>query len=267
MTLAAAYSFQYNARQWLTGHIYRIKHGFKGSAGGAINPKRVLLVMTGLIGDTVMSTPVVIEARRLWPDAHISLLVNGTGYELLFSCPLVDFIKRTTAMPFSLRNRQGVKSLRDWIKDRKFDIAIILLGDQFASLLAEAQVPVRVGVARHFLTPCLTHSYEIGSARTWGPTERLNALRALEKDVREISPLLWVADDARNSARRILSEFGVQPEDSYVVIHPFGSSRHQWWPVDRVSDVATDAWNCHRLKTLVVGGPELRGASGSPLSR
>lgn len=35
-------------------------------------PKRVLLVLAGLIGDSVMST--LVEARRLWPQAHLVLL-------------------------------------------------------------------------------------------------------------------------------------------------------------------------------------------------
>ncbi|HKI18638.1 MAG TPA: glycosyltransferase family 9 protein, partial [Isosphaeraceae bacterium] len=212
-----------------------------------------------LIGDTVMSTPVIIEARRLWPEAWITLLGNRQTSELLSACPLVDACAETPVIPFTLRNRRKLAELDSWLREQNFDVAIILLGDQFAQVLADAQIPIRVGVRGHLLAPFLTATYEIGSPREWGPQERLGALRALGHDVRNVSPNLWVSDHARSAAQRRLSELGLSEGVAYAVVHPFGSTPAQWWPPDRTAELAEALHHEHNLWTIVIGGPETRG--------
>ncbi|HKG21363.1 MAG TPA: glycosyltransferase family 9 protein [Blastocatellia bacterium] len=216
------------------------------------------MVATGLLGDTIMSTPVIIEARRLWPHAEITLLGRRRNCELLSACPAIDHFKEAASLPFSLRGAAGVKALKDWTAAQSFDVAIILLGDEFAYLLAEANIPVRVGVRGHLLEPCLTHTYDIGSPRTWGPGERLNAIRCLGFDVPDSLPRLWVSDTARESARRILSELGMDSSERYIALHPFGSTRYQWWPPERARQLADGLWSEQGLKTIIIDGPETR---------
>ncbi len=174
--LTTFYRWQYHGRQWYAGHAQR-RRGFVGnSLVTGVSPRRVLIVLTGLLGDAVMSTPVIVEARRLWPDARIVMLGNRQTCALLSECPLIDDRFEAPAVPFSLRNRQSVGELQCWMKEQEFDIAIILLGDQFAQLLANAQIPERVGVRGHLLAPFLTKTYDIRSPKDWGPPERLGAL-------------------------------------------------------------------------------------------
>jgi ADP-heptose:LPS heptosyltransferase len=257
--LEGVYRLQFNARQWIVGRCYQRGRLRQSTVTRPISaPKRLLLISSGLIGDTVMSTPVFLEARRLWPDAHITLLGNRVTCELLKPCPLIDDLKTAEAQPFSIRNRQKFKLLRSWVRRQNFDVAMILLGDHFAELLAESGIPTRIGVANHFLQPCLTHTYEIGSARDWGPSERLNALRVFGLEVRDCAPQLWVCDVARHHAQRALGDLGMRKQDSYIVLHPFGSCRQQWWPMERVSKIVSEVWDRYRWKTVLVGGPELK---------
>ena len=123
-----------------------------------------------------MSTPVIVEARRLSPGAWIKLLGNRHICDLLSACPLVDACVETPAIPFTLRNRRRVAKLNRWLGEQSFDVAIILLGDQFARVVADARIPIRVGVRGHVLAPFLTATYDIGSPKDWGPPERLGAL-------------------------------------------------------------------------------------------
>jgi ADP-heptose:LPS heptosyltransferase len=255
------YDWQYRARQWAVGQLCRLRRGAAAAAHVLPSePSRVLVVMTGLIGDTVMSTPLVIEARRLWPAAEITLLGRRHNCELLAACPLLDARYEAPAIPFSLRRRRELARLDDWLRAQKFDVALIALGDQFAAALAAARIPVRVGVRGHALEPCLTHTYSIGSAREWGPRERLNALRSLGYEVSDAAPRLWVADDARGGVRARLAGLGLAPGTPYAVAHPFGSTPRQWWPVERVKELAADLRDTHGLTTVLVGGPETRGA-------
>ena len=228
-------------------------------------PRRVLVVMTGLIGDTVMSTPVLVEARRIWPEAEIVLLGGAINCDLLRGCPALTALKQSSVDPFSLRGRRQISALVEWIRGENFDIGIILLGDQFAYALAQAGIPVRVGVRGHVLEPCLTHAYDIESPRTWGPHERLNSLRCLGYEVRDVAPTLWVEEAARESAAVRLAQLGFPPGSPYAILHPFGSSRRQWWPVERMAAVAEGLLR-HGVRTVVVGGPEVRGhAAGLPV--
>lgn len=257
------YALQYEWRQRLVGASYGLRRRLLPRTTRAAprgEPSRVLVVMTGLLGDTVMSTPLIVEARRLWPAARITLLGRRQNCELLRACPLVDEVVEAPAIPFSLRRRRELRQLDAWLRSAEFDLALIALGDQFAAALADAGIPVRVGVSGHALAPCLTHTYSIGSPREWGPDERLNALRVLGCEVERAAPRLWVADEAREAARRRLAELGLERGTPYAVAHPFGSTPRQRWPVERVAELAATLRAGHGLTTLLVGGPETRGA-------
>jgi ADP-heptose:LPS heptosyltransferase len=254
------YGWQYRARQWAAGRLYRLCHGAaRNGAAPLKDPDRVLLILAGLIGDTVMSTPVIVEARRLWPRARITVLGRRHNCEMLAACPLIDARVECPALPFSIRRRRQLARLKLWLRQQDFDLALIVLGDQFALMLAHVGIPVRVGASGHPLEPCLTHTYEVRGARLWGPPERLNALRALGREVRDVQPRLWVSQEMRRAARRRLAQLGLPDGSPYAAVHPFGSAARQWWPAERVGELAEGLWRQFGLRTVVIGGPETRG--------
>lgn len=255
--VGALWRWQHHARQRLAG--LRCRHlGKQGARGDVPTPERVLLVITGLIGDSVMSSPVITEARRLWPEAEITLLGTSVTCALFAACPHIDEWHEARAVPFTIRQLRHISEIQAWILGRRFDIALILLGDEFASLLGRAGVPIRVGVRGTALEACLTHTYDIGSPRTWGPRDRLRSLEALGLEVRSISPRLWVSPDTRVAVVQRLTSLGISPHQPYIVVHPFGSTARQWWPVDRVAGLARFAAG-RGYRTVLVGGKESRG--------
>ena len=72
-------------------------------------------------------------------------------------------------------------------------------------------------------------------------------------------PRLWVLPEWKDSARDRLSESGLPAGAPYAVVHPFGSTPRQWWPLDRVTPLARGLLGQHGLRTIVVGGPETTG--------
>lgn len=253
------YRQQYFIRQWGLGKLYSLKPKNRVLNEDVLNnPKKVLIILSGLLGDSVMSSPVISEARRLWQKAEITLLGKKQNCELLSACPFIDNFIETSVVPFSWRRISEVRKLKEEIKSKRFDIAIILLGDQFAHLLAQAQIPIRVGVKEHPLAPCLTHHYSIGSPRTWGPEERLGALRCLGYQVNSVQPKLWVDENTKRSLSDKLRSFGIEDEESYFVLHPFGSEKRQWWPLERINSLAQELYQLYGLKTILIGGPETK---------
>jgi ADP-heptose:LPS heptosyltransferase len=267
------YLVQLRTRQWLAARYFQF-YGLSPRKTPTVcrtkvaAPRNLLLVIKGLLGDSVMCTPVILEARRLWPDARITVLGQEHNCQLLSPCDELHACFIAAAMPFTLFRRRDIRRLERWILDQAFDMSMILLGDDFAALLAGAKIPVRVGVRGTLLQTCLTHLYECGTPRTWGPNEKLNALRSLGYEVRQTGPRLWVSTSARASAAVKLNEMGQDPSGRYAVIHPFGSRTRQWWPATGVPEVAAALRMQYGIRSVLVGGEgethlcrEIRGDS------
>ena len=52
---------------------------------------------------------------------------------------------------------------------------------------------------------------------------------------------------------------GMKPGARFVAIHPFGSTRRQWWPSGRVNELASALVRDRDTNVVLVGGPETRG--------
>lgn len=105
----------------------------------------ILFVQTGFIGDVVLSTPVIEEIKRLFPDSKVSVLVNKQsaslfeGYEGIHR--VISYDKR--------RSESGILGLfkkASQIKSYKFDIVIsIHKSFRTAILLWLSKIPIRIG--------------------------------------------------------------------------------------------------------------------------
>lgn len=220
--------------------------------------RSLLIVCTGLLGDTVMCMPAMAEARRLFPRAHIVGLVQRNNLALLEPSGWFDELIVVEGSPFPLRpaKRTAVQAVRSRIAQRQCDLAMILLGDDWGATLRRLGIPVRVGVQEHAFAELLTHPYSIGSPRTWGPMERLGALRVLGLSPRSSLPMLAVSPQARSSLRQVLAEQQVYRDTPLLVLHPFGSSPHKWYPGDRALELI-QALNERRLgRVVLIGGPK-----------
>lgn len=207
-----------------------------------------------------MSQPALAAARQLWPEARITVLGKTHNRDLLKADPNIDDFYVCDADPFSLRRSAEITKLGLWLAAQKFDIAIILLGDQFAHLLARAGIPVRVGVKGTILEPCLTHAYEIGSPREWGTSERLNCLRVLGKEVPDLLPRLYVDPQAAETAAEKLGELGLGNGEPYIAFHPFGSTKRQWWPMENIREFLRNAKSRTGMRIVLIGGKETKNA-------
>lgn len=270
--LESLYRAQERGRQWIVGRGYRLRGLIESTRNAGVDrpaAERVVFVLTGLLGDTVMCTPALIAAREIWPSAELTVLAMRHNRELLDASPVVDRLVESSAFPYSIRRAGEVRRLRDQLSAERFDVAIILLGDQFASTLAEAGIPIRVGVRGHPLEPCLTHAYELGPRRSWGPHQRVNSLRVLGFDVPTPAPRLWVSEHQRDASERALEALDIGARERYVVVHPFGSSRRQWWPPGRLRELSREVLAAAGMRTLVIGRPPvpvvLEAPAGGPL--
>lgn len=194
---------------------------------------RILVVCTGLLGDTVMCTPVFAQVRQLFPSSKIFGLVTSRNRELLAPAPWFDGFLVYDWSPFPLRpaKQRDLRHLKEQVRSLQPDLAIILLGDDFVPLLYRAGIPCIVGVAWDEFSSFCTHTYSIGHPRTWGPDERLEALRVLGHQVESVDPEIFVDSGARERVSKRLKHLGVNGMRApLVVFHPFGRTFRQWYP-------------------------------------
>lgn len=247
------YSSQWSIRQRLAALRYSLD---RKTVQPTETIENILFVLSGLLGDSVMSVGTIAEARELLPKARITVLGKTHNRELLAADSNIDEFYVCDADPFSLTRSSEIAKLKKWLDDKYFDASVILLGDQFAHLLAMAGIPVRVGVKGTILEPCLTHAYEIGSPREWGANERLNSLRVLGFEVKDRLPKLYVDPQASASADQKLGEFGIERSERYMVLHPFGSTSRQWWPTGHVEALISETNKEAGIRIVLIGGPE-----------
>jgi ADP-heptose:LPS heptosyltransferase len=220
-------------------------------------------VCTGLIGDSVMCLPAIRAARELLPKAELVGLVTEMGRTLLGATDSLDRFVICDGAPLRLRARPRAmtRALERQLAAEAPSLAVIFLGDDYAPLLTRACVPHRVFVAESAFASLATATYSIGDARTWGPEERLGAWRALGlRPRRELPPLLPAPGALRSVAARLQG----LPRP-WLVIHPFGSTTDQWWPLPAAAAASRSLRERLGGSVFLVGGRKGHAPPARPL--
>jgi ADP-heptose:LPS heptosyltransferase len=257
------YTWQYRARERYVVARRLIGRKPQSPEAAPWPPRYVAFTLVGMLGDTLMCLPVLEAAREAWPQARLCAVVTPRIREMLAGVGYVDEFLVGTGDPLSIRGRKQTRQTEELLSEGRFDVAILLIGDQYAPLLYKAGVPIRVGPAACVYEPLLTHTYFIGDGRTWGPYQRLGALRALGVETQHRIPRLDLDPQARVEFQRWREKSLGGANHSYIVIHPFGSSPRQRWPLDRVPQLARQIYQIDGMRSLLVGGPEFRGMASS----
>lgn len=214
------------------------------------------MAVSGLLGDTVMCTPVMAETRRLFPDAHIVGLVNRLNHDLLEPSGWFDefLVYDNSAFPWRPHNIKALRLLSRSIQEKQFDLAIILLGDDWAPMLYRAGIPWRIGPQEAYFAGLMTHAYSIGRRNAWGPTERLNALRCLGAGVDSVLPQVVVSEKARSGIRQRLRWDSLSTRQPLVVFHPFAASSSRTLPVEKIIRIVQGIIRESDAQVMLIGG-------------
>jgi predicted lipopolysaccharide heptosyltransferase III len=222
---------------------------------------KILLVRPRLIGDVLLTTPVIRAMRRRYPDAELVYLVEAHAAPVVASNP---HLSETIV----IRHRRGLPRLLEdlrlaiRLRARRFDVAVDMHGGSRSGWLTFATgARMRVG-------------YDV-SGRSWMYTHRV--ARPVGYVPRHSVFSMWdlaavvdrsfgdpptpardrlempVTPSAAAAVARRLEQLGVTTSDEVVVMHAAAGNEFRRWPEAAFGAVARALAAVHRRVVLVVG--------------
>lgn len=241
-------------------------------------PRKILVMQSSTVGDTVMTIPAFNALRSRFPNAHLAVLAEPSIVPLLMRLNLFDQIIFFTRPHFRYDERilfhtpvrlllmviyhfrYLASLLRKALELRmqKFDLAIDFDGEPRRALLAAlAGIPIRVGVANGGGAFLLTHPVDL-SDEEHELGRRIQVCSAIGANNPQPVPLLaWTQDDEM-SLRTKLEQYQVNERNKLVVLCPFAGFPSKEWRPQNWAQVADYLSKMDNVKVVLCGAPNER---------
>lgn len=114
------------------------------------NPKKILIIRSGGLGDVIMTTPLVRAVRRKFPRAKITYLVGKWAAAALKNNPNVNRVWEFDDEIIFKKNIFAVRKLIKELRKENFELCFILDKSYHWNMLAYfCRIPFRIGFDRH----------------------------------------------------------------------------------------------------------------------
>ena len=231
----------------------------------------VLLIRLRLIGDVVLSTPVIRALKRRFPHARLTYLVERDAAPVVARNPHLDGV-------IVVERRRGLARVADDVRTaarlraRKFDLVIDMHGGPRSSWLALATgARERIGYdipgRRWMYTKIVGRPRELRARHSvlnqWDLLQAVDGWDGREPDPGDdaVEMPLDPEADARIAAR--LARAGVRPRHALIVVHVSARNPFRRWPEASFMElVAGLAAASPDRRLLLSSGPSDRTAAG-----
>ena len=205
--------------------------------------RRILLMSTTAIGDTLFSTPAIRAMKETYPEREIHVLCHQRQALLLKENPQID------RLLFYRGKARGLLSLVRSLREQHYDLVVILhSNDPEAVPLARAtRAPYLIGSGTSRFAAFLSLGIVCRDENRHAIEQRLDLVRAAGADTADREMDYLLPADWEPKAHGILGEFfggGFQP---LIGLHPTGSGSYKWWPADYFVDLGNrlfDRYGC-----------------------
>ena len=228
---------------------------------------KILLVRLRLIGDVVLTTPLLRALARKYPNAQLTYLVEPAAAPIVRANP---HLTNVVVIP----RRGGIARLRDDIaiarelRHQRFDVTIDLHGGPRAAWFAWASgAPIRIGyrikgrwwMYTHVVRRPADDAPRAAVANQW---DLLAPLGIAPPDPAR-DPLEMVEDpQAAASVERRLRDARITAAHQLVVVHVSAGNPFRRWPIASFGDVAAALITRHQnLCVVITSGPSERDAA------
>ncbi|MCQ9208587.1 MAG: glycosyltransferase family 9 protein, partial [Omnitrophica bacterium] len=219
--------------------------------------KRILIIRTDRIGDVLLSTPVIHNLRKHFPQSHIAMMVRPYARDIILGNPYLDEL-----IIYDKYGREHAfwKNISfAWqLRKKKFDLALVLHPTNRAHLISFlAGIKKRVGFDKNLsflLTDKIEYQRQKGQRHELEYT--LDILRFLGLKPESKDLFMPIRRDSEIYIEELLSKQGVQKGDRLVALHPGASCPSKIWPTERFAQVAEGIVKEPKVKVVLVAGPD-----------
>lgn len=195
-------------------------------------PRAVLVIQLRRLGDVLLSTPLLADLRRAFPDARIDFLVGRAAAPLLAGESLGgELLVYDAANP--LRELRRLRARRyDWVID-------IQSNPRTAQIALLSGARVRAGWAiRGIWRHVYTHRLPRGGPPAYVVRERQRMLEMLGVPVAARRPHLRATEFERETGERVLRALGIGEDDRVVGFTLGAGEPTKEWPAPRWAALA-----------------------------
>lgn len=217
--------------------------------------KRILFILTkGGLGDLIVSSPVMEAMHRHFDGSEVTCWANPKHSPILRGHPHVH---RCLDMPGDAGFHEKVNILRQG----NYDLAVLPWTTSHQTwLVYRAGIPYRIGQAGRlthswtFTHPVLPRSQKGDSHTHWVECQ-LDYARVVGCDASGLRPRIWLFDEEKAEARRLLAERGVSVHDRVCCLHvgrglPIDLGK---WPVEKYVAIGNLLIQELGMKVLLIG--------------
>ncbi|HZC04584.1 MAG TPA: glycosyltransferase family 9 protein [Ktedonobacterales bacterium] len=227
-----------------------------------LDARELLAVRPDNIGDVIMLGPALRAVKETSPQSRITLLASPAGASAAPLLPWIDDVIVERVIWQDVGGRIAFDPAREQalvarLAQRHFDAALIFTSFSQSPhtpgyLCYLAGIPLRAGESKEFGGSALTTELH-GAPDEMHQVERnLRLVESLGYVARDRTLRVFLTNDDREEARRLLRGVGVTPEAPYIVLHPGASAQARRYPTERYGAVAR-VLDVHGWQTIVTG--------------
>lgn len=209
--------------------------------------RRILVMRLDNIGDVVMTSPVLRALKENLPDSNITLMASPGGSKVAPLLPWVDEVLPWRVLWQDL-GRLSFDPLRELglietLREGEYDAAIVLTSFKqtphaagYACYLAG--IPLRLGESKEWGGRVLTTEVSPAPDELHQAERNLRLIEHAGFRVEDRSLGLYVPEEARKSAAKLLEVCGVDSTAPYLLLCPWTSCQARTYHPDRFARAA-----------------------------
>lgn len=224
--------------------------------------ENILVIKLRAMGDVVLSTAVLPNLRRAFPNAKIDFLTERESADAVLGNPYLDNVvvfdrRRLQALPRLRAVGETLRFLRR-LRQAGYDLVIDLFGNpRSAFLCLVSGARQRVGYDFRVRKWAYSVVVENRGDRVHEVEFNLDALAVLAIPIHDRQPLFPIDPAARRFASELLKEHGTG--EPLVALNPAGGWWTKRWPLDRFAALGDRLVGEVGARILILWGPGERG--------
>ena len=226
---------------------------------GYMKFNRILILQTAFLGDVVLTTPLFRAVKRLYPEAHLTLLTTPAAKPLVEEDPHLDEI-----ITFDKKGGEGMTSIISRVREGRHDLIISPHRSHRTSIIAMLSgASVRVGYREAGFS--FAYNRRVQRPMELHEVDRILALlKPLGVAVEDSDRTLYAGYtwEERELVDGLLKEAGFAPGEKILGLAPGSVWATKRWRAEGFAEVARELKN-RGYRIVIIGGPDDLAAAGA----